>query len=105
MKLYWMTLCLGTALPGLALADAIDGDWCAPDRAGRLSIDGPTIMLPSGVAVGGQYNRHEFLFRVPEGQPDAGTEIYMRQLGEQDVDLYRGESAPERWHRCEAVVS
>ena len=91
--------------PGAALADRIDGAWCAPDGTQRVTIDGPEITLGSGTVVTGQYTRHEFLYRVPEEAPDAGAEIYMRQLGEEDVDIYRDTDPPVRWHRCQAVVS
>ena len=96
---------LAVAAPGMALADRIDGDWCAPDGSARVTIDGPEITLGPGLVVTGTYTRHEFLYRVPEGAPDAGIEIYMRQLGEEDVDVYRDTDPPERWTRCEAVVS
>lgn len=98
-------LCAGLVWPGIALADRIDGEWCAPDGQARVSIAGRTIVLPPGVEVEGSYTRHEFLYTVPEGSPAAGTEIYLRQLGDDDVDVYRGKAPPERWHRCAAVVS
>ncbi|MCB1330376.1 MAG: hypothetical protein KDK28_13510 [Maritimibacter sp.] len=96
---------LALLVPGTALADRIDGAWCAPDGTQRVTIAGPEITLGSGQVVTGQYTRHEFLYRVPEEAPDAGAEIYMRQLGEEDVDIYRDTDPPVRWHRCQAVVS
>lgn len=100
-----MALCTGLIWPASALADRIDGQWCALDGMARVSISGAKITIPPGVEVDGSYTRHEFLYTVPEGSPDAGTEIYMRQLGDDDVDVFHGEAPPERWHRCAAVVS
>lgn len=101
------TLALLAALtfPGAALADRIDGDWCAPDGIERVRIEGDRITLAAGIALTGAYGRHEFLYEVPAGADGAGTKIYMRQLSEEDVEVYRGEAAPVVWHRCQAVVS
>ena len=105
MDMKTLALCTGLLWPGLAAADAIDGDWCAPDRPQRVSIEGPRITLSSGTEVTGTYTRHEFLYVVPDGEPDAGLQIYMRQLSEENVQVYHGEADPELWHRCQAVVS
>jgi hypothetical protein len=42
-----------------ALADRIDGDWCAADGR-NLSINGANIKTPGGAAITGDYARHEF---------------------------------------------
>ena len=105
MGMKTIALCAGVMWPGVAAADAIDGDWCAPDRPQRVSIAGPKITITSGTEVAGTYTRHEVLFVVPDGEPDAGMQVYMRQLSEEDVEVYRGDSDAELWHRCQAVVS
>lgn len=91
--------------PGAVLADRIDGDWCAPDGLERVTIAGSTITIAAGVEIAGTYNRHEFLYELPAEAANAGTQVYMRQLSEEDVEVYRGEAAPVLWHRCNAVVS
>ena len=105
MGMKTIALCAVAMWPGIAAADAIDGDWCAPDRLERVSIEGPKITISSGTEVTGSYTRHEFLYEVPDGEPDAGMRIYMRQLSEERVEVYRDEAGPELWNRCQAVVS
>ncbi len=105
MAMRTLALCAGVMWPGMAVADAIDGDWCAPDRLQRVSIDGPKITISSGIEVAGTYTRHEFLYLVPDGEADAGVQVYMRQLSEEDVEVHHGDADPELWHRCQAVVS
>lgn len=90
---------------GTALADRIDGNWCSPDGLTNVHIDGPELTLSPGITITGQYTRHEFLYSLPEGDPDAGTEVYMRQLSEEQVNVFIGEAEPVIWHRCRAVVS
>ena len=105
MGMKTIALCAGVMWPGMAMADAIDGDWCAPDRLERVSIEGPKITISSGTGVAGTYTRHEFFYVIPDGEPNAGKQVFMRQLSEEDVDVHLGESDPELWHRCQAVVS
>ena len=66
--------------PGLAGADAIDGDWCEAGGARSLSIDGPSIRIPSGAEIRGEYDRHAFRYVGPDGDPEAGQVIKMRDL-------------------------
>ena len=105
MNMKTIALCAGVMWPGMAMADAIDGDWCAPDQLQRVNIEGPKITLSSGTEVAGTYTRHEFVYVVPDGEPGEGTQVYMRQLSEEDVEVHLGEANPELWHRCQAVVS
>ncbi|MCB1336152.1 MAG: hypothetical protein KDK10_01375 [Maritimibacter sp.] len=100
-----LALLAALILPGAALADRIDGDWCAPDGIERVSIEGDKITVAAGREIIGAYGRHEFLYELPAESDGAGTKIYMRQLSEEDVEVYRGEAAPVVWHRCQAVVS
>ncbi len=51
------------AVPTPAHADAIDGDWCSAEGL-KLSIAGPSIRLPSGREIEGQYRRHEFAYQA-----------------------------------------
>ena len=92
---------------GLAYADAIDGSWCN-GAGGHVSIDGPKITLSSKTTIDGQYKRHEFLYKVPAGEADAGKLIYMQLLDEEDMQSFVIEDgkpgAQENWKRC-AVTS
>jgi hypothetical protein len=86
-----------------ANADAIDGDWCAGGK--RLSINGEQIVTPSGVTVEGTYRRHEYIFVVPKGEADAGAQIYLNLISDDEMNYYRltngkpGE--PVLWKRCQ----
>jgi len=88
-----------------ALADRIDGDWC--NGASTYHIDGPAIRIPSGKDMTGDYTRHSFHYISPAGEKDAGTEIFMRILSEEDMQLMRRtgltESPIENWQRCKPV--
>jgi hypothetical protein len=89
-------------LSATAFADAIDGDWCLAGK--HLSIRGPEITLPSGVAIQGQYGRHEFVYQVPVGDPDAGDLRYLQLQGEDNMSLYHVKDGKavdgESWLRC-----
>lgn len=93
-----------TAVP--ALADRIDGDWCSDDGK-HLSIEGPRIMIPSGAEISGQYDRHQFRYSGPAGDPEAGQTIEMQQLSDEEMWLQRttgGEKMPvETWRRCQVT--
>jgi len=88
---------------GAALADAIDGDWCKSGQ--QFTIRGPEIVTPAGSAILGNHDRHAFAYIVPENEPDAGTEIYMRQLNEETLHLMVGSwnADAEIWRRCDFV--
>ncbi len=102
-------LCVVAALSGLgaapALADAIDGDWC--NGISSLQINGPAIRTPGGKDITGTYSRHAFRYIAPAGDRDAGAEVLMRLLGEQEMLLMRRiggtESPAESWKRCQPV--
>ena len=85
-----------------AFADAIDGDWCLVSK--HLSIKGPDITLPSGATIQGDYRRHEFFYKVPAGDADAGSLIYLQLQGEDFMGLYHlkdGKAVDgESWMRC-----
>jgi hypothetical protein len=112
------TLALGVAAgaimalsPGLALADAIDGNWCSTEGK-RLSIEGPAIVTPAGTATHGNYSRHYFTYEVPPSDPGAGQTVYMALLNENTVHLTMAadaqkaqQTAVEVWHRCPPAVS
>ena len=89
-----------------ALADRIDGDWCSGDGK-HLSIEGPRIVIPSGVEISGQYDRHHFRYSGPAGDPEAGQAIEMQQLSDEEIWLQRtvgGEKMPvETWRRCQVT--
>jgi hypothetical protein len=91
---------------GPARADAIDGSWCGP-KGGSLKIDGPKIRIPSGAEIAGDYDRHGFHYVGPNGDPEAGVEVFMRQQSEEQMQLRRvtagvpGEA--EIWRRCQVT--
>lgn len=90
----------------VALADRIDGNWCSATGK-HLRIEGARITIPSGAEITGQYDRHAFRYNGPEGDPEAGQTIEMRQLSEEEMLLQRtvgGQTQPiENWRRCQAI--
>ncbi len=89
---------LFTAFP--ALADAIDGEWCN-DIGQQMEIKGPTITIPSGTTLKGNYDRHAFSYLVPADEPNAGATISMVLLSEDTMHLKHGQNAAvEVWNRC-----
>jgi hypothetical protein len=90
-----------TLAPTAARADAIDGNWCAPD--GRvLTIDGPRLVTPGGARIAGDYDRHGFAYAIPAGEPGAGGRVVMVLLDEDTVRIVEG-LQPAIWHRCDVV--
>jgi len=85
----WALVALG-ATP--ALADKIDGDWCASDGR-HFFIDGPKIVTDRGQTVQGDYRRHYFSYAIPEPARDAGQIVQMALLDEFDVDVKAGDTA------------
>ena len=87
-----------------AFADRIDGEWCSRDGH-QLTIKGPEITTPLGVTLQGNYGRHDFAYVAPAGDAEAGTQMYLRLLGETAMDFYRVRDGqlgePEPWRRCE----
>lgn len=91
--------------PGLAAADAIDGEWCRENR--HFMIDGPSIVTYAGTRMTGDYTRHGFRYTAPPSEPEAGIEIVMQLHSETTLELFRkapGANAPagagEIWNRC-----
>jgi hypothetical protein len=72
------------------------------------AIRGPEITTPSGVTLKGNYHRHEFSYIAPPGDADAGTQIDLRLLSEEFMNLYRLKDGtpgePELWRRCKVVA-
>ena len=97
------TLLLLLAAP--AYADAIDGAWCR-EPALRVMINGTSIVTPAGTRMQGNYDRHNFSYVIPTGEPGAGATVQMRLLGEELMQSRTGESgATESWRRCGPPVS
>ena len=84
-----------------ARADAIDGNWCAPDGK-VMSIEGPRIVTPGGTALNGDYRRHDFAYVVPAGEPAGGSEVRLVLLDEDTVRMTTG-PGPEIWRRCDVT--
>ncbi len=101
LLLFGSALAILLACAGPARADAIDGNWCAPD--GRtLAIDGPRLITPGGAAITGEYNRHGFAYVVPASEAGAGSRVIMVLLNEETVRISAG-LKPEIWHRCDVT--
>jgi hypothetical protein len=95
----------GLLLAAPALADVIDGNWCRDDGR-RFSIEGPTIVTVTGHKTQGDYTRHSFRYTVPESDPGAGQDVFMRLLNELTLSLRVGaDGAPEIWQRCKPTTS
>jgi hypothetical protein len=97
---------LGVASAAPALADAIDGDWCASKTRRQLNIQGPVIVTPAGERVNGYYDRHNFSYLAPTGELEAGRQIQMRLVND-NVMLFlaEGDAAPEVWNRCAKPIA
>jgi hypothetical protein len=98
---------VGLLAPGVALADAIDGDWCSPDNKLRLSIAGPDITTPGGHRIKGDYDRHAFSYVVPATEPGAGKKAEMVLMGEYAMRFKAGPvvAADQVWKRCSKETS
>ncbi|GAB1380684.1 hypothetical protein [Pararhodobacter aggregans] len=95
-------LTLGLALAGApALADAIDGIWCAPTDGRVLRIAGADFTTPGGARVLGFYGRHDGAYTVPEGEPGAGGQVAVRLRGEDLLQVLEPGGMPLVWHRCD----
>ncbi|MBT3766808.1 MAG: hypothetical protein HOB79_03865 [Rhodospirillaceae bacterium] len=91
--------------PGFAGADQIDGDWCTKEGR-RLNIEGPKIRTPGGTVMTGEYDRHNFAYVVPKGEPGAGVKITMEQLDDDIMHMRQGDgSKPKEWNRCRMPIS
>jgi hypothetical protein len=96
---------------GAALADALDGDWCAPDGR-HLTIDGPRVITPAGKRLEGNYTRHRFDYRIPDAEPQAGLTLFMVQMNDTAAqvriaaDRAAAEQMPAQiWRRCARPTS
>ena len=91
-------------LPGAALADAIDGNWCHADGR-RLTINGPEIVTPAGNTLKGEYDRHHFSYVVPAGEPGSGGAVAMVLLNELNMQLKPPAGEEQQWRRCGKPIS
>ena len=86
-----------------ARADVIDGAWCH-DQHGRVIIQGPSVVTPTGARTQGDYTRHSFSYVAPAGDPGAGATIQMMLLNEETVRVRNGANE-ETWRRCGPSIS
>ena len=84
-----------------ARADRIDGEWCHASQS--LMIEGPKIRTPGGNQIQGDYSRHGFRYTVPASEPDAGSDIVMRQQSDEQMTLMRKDKPDEIWRRCKVT--
>lgn len=94
------------AMPPVALADRIDGNWCHKSR--HMTIDGPRIVTPGGTTMTGLYDRHGFEYTVPAGEVDAGAEVLMMQFDDHTIQVTTtgpdGQARTEIWKRCDLTT-
>ena len=87
-----------------AMADRLDGGWCGGEGK-QLRINGPEITTPYGTIMQGDYGRHSFSYTAPEGDADAGQQIHMQQLNDEQMQLTRSKDGKmgeaETWMRCD----
>lgn len=84
-----------------ALADRIDGEWC--NGVASLQIEGPSIRTPGGNQITGDYSRHGFAYAVPANEPEAGTQIVMHLVSEEQMTLTKKDKPDETWRRCKVT--
>lgn len=91
-----------------ALADQIDGTWCAPTGE-SMTIEGPRVVIPGGKVLQGRYDRHNFSYDVPAGEVNAGGRVDANQIDDQHIRVTTApaaqtEPAPHAiWTRCDVV--
>jgi len=90
----------------IALADAIDGDWCRDDGK-RMKIRGPEIVTPGGKQTRGDYTRHSFVYVIPPDEAGAGDRVSIVLLSEYLAHARQGsDTAPVQvWNRCPPGVA
>jgi hypothetical protein len=94
---------LVTLLSGSACVSTIDGSWCAA-TGDQLSINGPSITLPSKITLTGEHHLHAFSYRPLEAAPEPGTMVYMTLVDSGAMELYHinkgNPGNAETWQRC-----
>ena len=99
------TLSVSFILTPIALADAIDGDWC-DSNGKRMSIRGPCMVTPGGQQISGNYSRHLFSYMIPAGETDAGATVEIQLLSEYLAHSREGnDPSVHEWRRCQPGVS
>lgn len=96
------------ASAGFAVADKIDGSWCAPTGE-SMTIEGPRVITPGGRTLSGRYDRHNFSYDIPDGEKSAGGRMDANQLDDEHIRVTiappaQTEPAPHAiWTRCEVI--
>jgi hypothetical protein len=98
-------VCVAFGFTRIALADAIDGDWCQSNGK-RMSIRGPSIVTAGGQQSTGSYSRHFFSYVIPAGETDAGATVEIQLLSEYLAHARQaGDPLVQEWRRCQPGVS
>lgn len=85
-------------------ADSIDGRWC--HKSSQVTIEGPTIITPSGKKVTGEFDRHEFNYKIPAGDQHAGEDGKFEVQHDTLAHFTRsGSSQFEEWEPCPSPTS
>ncbi|MCA0423481.1 MAG: hypothetical protein LCH61_09180 [Proteobacteria bacterium] len=90
---------------GTALADSIDGEWCAPEGGKSLEISGATIRTPGGKQVSGDYRRYSFSYVAPDGDWEAGQAIDLQFIRRVGVRVTIRGGAESIWKVCPPGIS
>jgi hypothetical protein len=95
-----LAIILLLAAPTVALADAIDGNWCSADGQ-HMTIHGDDITTPGGTQIKGNYDRHAFDYVVPAGEAGSGETVNILLRSEYLAVSRQGANAPvKEWRRC-----
>tara|TARA_B100000315_G_scaffold227727_1_gene235901 strand:+ start:1383 stop:1706 length:324 start_codon:yes stop_codon:yes gene_type:complete len=99
-----LSIVFALGFTGPVQADAIDGTWC--HKGQRVKIEGPIIITPSGKRVEGEYDRHQFSYKIPAGENYAGESAdFVVQHDELAHRTRSGSSQFEEWEPCPAPTS
>lgn len=88
-----------------ALADSIDGEWCAPEGGKSLVINGTSIRTPGGKDVSGDYRRYSFTYVAPAGDWEAGQTIDLQFIRRVGVRVTIRGGAESIWKICPPGIS
>jgi hypothetical protein len=85
-------------------ADAIDGDWCNAKQQ-HLTIIGPQITLPTGKSLTGEYERHKFNYKIPDGEAGHDKRMYLQLYDESSMGSFLSldgslTNEGDFWTRC-----
>jgi hypothetical protein len=103
MLRFFLAFGLVTLLSGSACISTIDGSWCAAS-GDQISINGPSITLPSKITLQGEHHLHAFSYKPLDASPEPGNMDYMTLAESGSMNLYHIKNGDpgdaEVWQRC-----